>query len=315
MSAVVVGGGAIGLLYAARLTGGSDPNRVTLVTRTAEQAAGLAGGWALSEPDGSRAAASCAVLTAAELAPAPADLVILATPAYDLASAAKQISPAVGAGTLVLTLQNGIAAADVAGQALSTGRIVPGASTFVVSVSTKAGRTRVAVSREGESFLGLDGDEHPELVAWFDRAGLNPVAGTSVDEVIWTKAVIATSGIACLALDADFGKVAGSDSFREAAWSMSLEIAAVAASAGVEIDLDSTRERLERLWDGVGPNGQTSLVEHYRAGRRTELADRIGPILALAERNSVAVPALRTVYALARTRIGMTSSTCDEVTT
>ncbi|PBN41046.1 2-dehydropantoate 2-reductase N-terminal domain-containing protein, partial [Sphingobium sp. D43FB] len=95
---------------------------------------------------------------------APVDLVILATKARDVATAARAIPPLLGPETTVLTIQNGLGSSAVLAGALGQDRVVAGiAGGFGASLKGPghAHHNGMEVVRIGE----LDGPATPRLAA------------------------------------------------------------------------------------------------------------------------------------------------------
>jgi 2-dehydropantoate 2-reductase len=118
MRILVVGAGAIGGYFGARLAvAGRD---VTFLVRP-KRAEQLAGGLFVQSPKGDAKVAAPKLVTEATLArspalgipslparsPGPFDLVLLSCKAYDLESAMSSFAPAVGPATMILPLLNG----------------------------------------------------------------------------------------------------------------------------------------------------------------------------------------------------------------
>lgn len=308
LNVIVVGAGAMGLLYSGRLWLTRSPNQVALVTRRAHAVATLRQGWDIAEPDGRLREVDCPVEDIDHLPQGAADFAILTTSVYSLAEVGERTLAALGPGGLLITLQNGISAGEELARVVPPDRVVQGATTFIASAAAGCGnssRARTLLASEGETYLPATAGRLPDLCRWLDQAGLRVHASAAVESVVWTKAIMATSGLLCLALDADFGLAAQSPEFRSLALQLSEEIAGVAAGAGVSIDWALVRERLIALWDGLPRDAQTSLTTQHRAGRRTELEDRFEPIIRLATKTGRPVPGLHAVYSAAKTRIAI----------
>src|SRR6516162_3194452 len=110
MRIAVVGAGAMGSVYAALLA--SAGNDVWAVDVNAAHVEAIrSGGLRVEGASGDRTVRVEATTDAAEVG--EADLVVIATKAFDAEAAARSALPLVGEGTTVLTIQNGLGAADV----------------------------------------------------------------------------------------------------------------------------------------------------------------------------------------------------------
>src|SRR5690625_4334937 len=119
MKIAVVGCGAMGSVYAAKLAAAG--NDVLAVDSAAEHIERIAGrGLRISGPHDDQ------VVTMRAVAVAPAeqmDLVVLAVKAADAAAAARGALPMLGAATPVLTIQNGLGSADTVAQIVGEDRV------------------------------------------------------------------------------------------------------------------------------------------------------------------------------------------------
>src|SRR5690348_14300778 len=104
MRILVLGAGAIGGYYGARLVQAGGDVTFLVRERRAEQL--RARGLAVRSPHGDFSVPARAVVRAADAG--GADVVIVACKAYDLDAAIDSIAPAVGASTCVLPLLNGV---------------------------------------------------------------------------------------------------------------------------------------------------------------------------------------------------------------
>ena len=109
MKIAVVGAGAMGSVYAGLLAAAG--NEVWAIDTWKEHIDAIrAGGLRVEGASGDRTVRLDATTNASE--PGPCDLVIIATKADGVASAAASIGPLLHADTLVLTIQNGLGAAE-----------------------------------------------------------------------------------------------------------------------------------------------------------------------------------------------------------
>ncbi len=109
MRVLVVGAGATGGYFGARLVeAGRD---VTFLVRPARAARLAADGLVVRNPDGVLHIPAPRTVTA-DAIDGPYDLVLLSCKAYDLAGAVDAMAPAVGPGTAVLPILNGMAHLD-----------------------------------------------------------------------------------------------------------------------------------------------------------------------------------------------------------
>lgn len=141
MHVLIIGGGAIGCLLAARLA--ERGHATTLLARPATAAAIRTRGLLLQEADGRRLAPPVIAVETAEQALSTAfDLAVAAVKAYDTAALAAELRPLLPASTPLLSVQNGVGNEALLAAALP-GPIMAGALTTPVEVLAP-GHVRVA---------------------------------------------------------------------------------------------------------------------------------------------------------------------------
>lgn len=133
MRVLVVGAGATGGYYGARLAeAGRD---VTFLVRPARAEKLAANGLILKSKLGDLHLAAPKTVTADALARAGAfDLVLLSCKAYDLAGAIDDVAPAVGAGTTVLPILNGMAHLDALDARFGATRVLGGSCAIAATL-------------------------------------------------------------------------------------------------------------------------------------------------------------------------------------
>ena len=140
MRVLVVGAGATGGYFGARLVeAGGD---VTFLVRPARAEKLAAEGLQLRSPVGDYHIDKPQTVTADRLGQAgPFDLVLLSCKAYDLDTAIADVAPAVGPGTTVLPILNGMRHLDALDARFGADRVL-GGSCSIVATLTKSGEIR-----------------------------------------------------------------------------------------------------------------------------------------------------------------------------
>ena len=132
MRILVIGAGAVGGYFGGRLLqAGRD---VTFLVRPGRAAQLARFGLVIKSPVGDVTLPSPPTVQAGALRE-PYDLILLSCKAYDLDPAVTAFAPAVGAGTAVLPLLNGLRHLDVLGRAFSAEKILGGQCVFAASVA------------------------------------------------------------------------------------------------------------------------------------------------------------------------------------
>lgn len=187
MKIAILGAGGIGGYLAAKLTGAGTP--VALIARGAHLDAIRAGGLRLIEPEGTQVARP-EVLTDDPRAVGPADAVVVTVKGHQLTAALDQIAPAVGPGTLVVTVQNGVDAPDMAARAFGRERVAICVARILCNITAPGELTRYGTAR---SFTigALDGRQQGagvgRLRAVLAAAGVDVPDCDDVRADLWTK--------------------------------------------------------------------------------------------------------------------------------
>lgn len=225
----------------------------------------------------------------------PVDAVIVLCKGWANADAAASVAHAVGPGTWVITVQNGLGNARRLGEVLGPERVAPGTTTAgahkpepgVVDVSR--------ITSSGSSITQLaapnGGDDPADLRAIagaLTAAGLPTEVLANADTVIWTKlAMAATAGPLTAALGCTIEAMLSSQAAVELLRAMFDEIIAVAAALDVPLVADHVWAHAMTTYDAVGPH-TTSMADDFAAGRRSEIdsfcveISRLGRLLRVA---------------------------------
>ena len=187
MKIAILGAGGIGGYLSAKLAEAGTP--VSLIARGAHAAAIRADGLRLVEPDVTTVAHPHA-LTDDPTDLGPQDAVVVTVKAHQLAEALKSIAPMVGPDTLVITVQNGVDAPEIAAQAYGPGRATICVARIFSNITAPGEITRYGPMR---SFtLGaLDGSQtDPRIAALRETlaaAGIDAPACDDVRVDLWRK--------------------------------------------------------------------------------------------------------------------------------
>ena len=295
MRVCVVGGGAIGSLYAAHLARVAE---VTVLTRRAEHARTLRdNGLRVSGRHDFRARLDA---TDDPAGLPDADLCIVATKATDLAAAADALAGRLPRATVV-TVQNGLGAEQVV-----RGH---GDWPLVSAVTFMSGNRRadehVEYILDTETWLGpyegTPAETVDEIAALLERAGLKARAFPDLRPAQWSKLIFnatvnAVSALTGLPHDVHFAERDGRAALGNLVFALVDEGKRVAAAAGVELHDDPWEMNV--LATRRGSRHVPSMLEDLRAGRPTEIDAITGALVREADRHGVEVPLHRALYAL-----------------
>jgi 2-dehydropantoate 2-reductase len=228
------------------------------------------------------------------------DLVLFCTKTYRTDEAASQAKAIVGQSTTVLSLQNGVEAADRIGGILGDEHMIAGATWLSSAIESPGVIKQVSDFRRvvvGE----LDGTIGTRVQAVhhvFEEAGMTTEISTDIRALLWTKLVFisAASGFGSLTRLPMAGYRGVPETRR---WISSLmhETAAVAAAHGHALEQDVV-EKSMAFMDKAGPTIKASMQLDIEAGRPSELDYLIGVIGRMGRERGVATPVADMIYDL-----------------
>lgn len=284
MKVTVIGPGAMGCLFAARLSDGGV--HTTLVDHKKDRARRLVKIGITVESDSGTLTASPTVTTSI---PSKQDLIILLTKTY----ATQRIE--LPSGTPVLTLQNGLGNVEILCGLVGSASVLAG-TTSEASTLLEEGRVRHAAS--GRTVLGAWTTCSTDIAETaLSRAGFNIEITETPGQAIWEKVVIsaAVNTISAL-LDVPNGQLVEASETRKLMRDLVVEAAKVASMEGYRFEY-SLVERAEEVCRQTATN-ISSMLQDVRAGRMTEIEAISGEIMRRAEAASLPVPRTRVIYNL-----------------
>ena len=228
-----------------------------------------------------------------------ADLVIVTTKTYHTDEAARAIGPMITPGTVVMSLQNGVDAAERIGAVVGKDHLLGGATWL--SAAIEAPGVIGQYSQFRRIVLGeLDGriTARAEAVAEAFRTTPATVELVSnISQVLWTKflfisAISALGGLTRVTLGA-YRQVPEARSVLVEAMS---EVLAVARARGVDMEKEIVSKTLAFI-DAADPDIKPSMQRDIEAGRVSELESMIGVVVKLGAELGVPTPVMRFAYA------------------
>jgi 2-dehydropantoate 2-reductase len=301
MRILVMGAGGVGGYYGAMLAHAG--NDVTFVARGAHLAAMREKGLELrSQGQTVRIAPARAVGDPAEVG--EVDLALFTVKTYDTESAARALRPAIGPGTAVLTLQNGIDSVDVLGRILGEEHVLAGV-TLIAAAVVEPG----VVQENGFSRKVILGEARGEISERVDRvadvlraASLEVETTASARQAIWDKFVlVAAHATVSAACQTPIGVTRKTGEAMALYHRMFREVIALGRAEGLRFAPDMA-DRLVATFMGA-PEGQTSSMQRdFANGRRVELEALTGAVVRRAGRLGVAVPSFDALYAVLKVR-------------
>lgn len=294
---VIIGAGAMGSLFAARLA--LAQKAVTLVDVDAARLAALGrDGVALDDHHGKRVA-QVRACRADEVA-GPVDLVILFTKAMHSRAAIASAAHLAKTGCAVLTLQNGLGNAEAIAEIFPEERVLLGVTDWPADLLPPNG---VAAHGEGHVWLGAyrpaGAASAQAAVDLLNLAGMNAAHDPDVKAALWEKAAFnaALNALATI-LQCPVGGLDTPEG-RRIAQQVAEEAAAAAAVQDVALD----RTRLSAKIDFALTHHKLhkpSMLQDRLAGRATEIDAINGQIVFFAEQAGLTAPVTATLAALVK---------------
>ena len=296
MRILVVGAGATGGYFGARLLeAGRD---VTFLVRPARAEKLAAQGLSVRSPVGDLHIDAPKTVTADGLAGAgPFDLVLLSAKAYDLDTVVADVAPAVGAGTAVLPILNGLRHLDVLDRAFGAERVL-GGSCGIVATLTRDGEIRQMTELHTLTYGERDGTRSERVArieAQMDGARFQARASDKILLEMWEKWVfLATLAGATTLMRAAVGDIVaaqGGPAFIEA---LHDECQAVAVANGY-----GAREKVfagaRKMLTAEGSAMTASMLRDIEGNARIEADHIVGDLIERGRANNVATPVLERV--------------------
>ena len=295
MRILIVGAGALGGYYGARLmAAGRD---VTFLVR-AQRARQLAEtGLQLTSPFGDLSLPGIKTVVAEELRES-FDLIILSCKAHDLAGAVEAFAPAVGEGSAILPLLNGMAHMDALDMRFGREHVL-GGSTPISAARDAEGRiqhlNQLTLLQFGDRDEP-DGARIKEIGEALTVHGL----GTSLEPVImqdmWQKwvSINTSAGMTCL-MRASIGDIVAAGGTP-----LVLQLMREAASVAAREGFTPTEEYLGTVvakFTQAGSPFTASMLRDIEAGRPIEAFQIVGDMLQRGQKHGLDTPLLAVVYA------------------
>lgn len=229
----------------------------------------------------------------------PVDLILFCTKTYDTESVAEALRPCVDAETAIISLQNGVDAAERIGAILGMEHMLGGA-TWISSAVEAPGIIRQFSQFRRIVFGELDGSITPRAQAIYQilsASGATVELSPNILSVLWTKFIFisAVSGISSLTR-LEMGEFRHVPETRTLMTALMREVEALARAQNISLEADVVEKSLAFV-DAAAPNIKSSMQRDVESGRRTELESMIGVICRKGREWNVPTPVADFVYA------------------
>ena len=226
-----------------------------------------------------------------------ADLVLLAVKTYDLDEAAAAIEPAVGRGSTVLTMQNGIGPGEALAERFGAERVLE-AAVYIEShvgspgvIAQDGGPRRVVFGRRAGN-----GEREAALLDTMRQAGWEAELAPHILGTLWTKLTF-LGPLAALGTITGLsaGQLYAQDASAALIEAVIAEYAAVGNADGAGLPADAAATAMERV---RGFAGMTSMLRDRLAGRRLESDALVGAVVRRGAAHGVPTPLTASLDAL-----------------
>lgn len=288
---LIVGTGALGCLFAARLAQaghpvqmlGSWPEGIAALNQqgvTLLDAAGHPQSWPV------RATSDPAAVSGARLA-------LVLVKAWQTGRAAAQLAECLAPNGLALTLQNGLGNRETLAAALGAGRVASGVIT-VGATLVGPGTVRWG----GEGYISLAAEAGPALADLLEQAGFAVDRVHDVAGLAWSKLVInaAINPLTAL-LNLPNGELLARPSARQLCRQLALEVAAVATAQGISLTYSDPVAAAESVAERTS-NNFSSMLQDVQRGAPTEIDAICGAVVRAARAVGHSAPVNETMWKL-----------------
>jgi 2-dehydropantoate 2-reductase len=304
--AIAGAGGVGGLLGGLLARSGVE---VALLARGAHADAVRAGGLRVDSPLGTFVARVAAV-SDDPAALGPADAVLVAVKAWQVAELAPRLAPLVAAGGVAVPLQNGVEAAARLEAGLGAERVAGGLSAMLSWLTGPGAVKHVGAPPRvtmGERVTRATGERGPRaglpsprleaLAAALRGAGVVAEVVADVEQAVWAKFLLVEPwGAVAAAARTPAGPLRTVPETRDLLRAAQDEVIRLARARGVALG----DEALAQAWaavNGAPAEATVSMQRDLGAGRPSELADQTGAVLRLAAEAGVPVPVHAALHA------------------
>lgn len=301
MKIAVVGCGAMGSVYAALL--GAAGHEVWAIDQWREHVEAMRSkGLHLEGASGDRTVPLHATTNAAEAG--VCDLVIIATKAMHVETAAQASKSLIGPDTAVLSIQNGLGGPDTAARVLGKERVLVG----VVGGFGASMRGPGHAHHNGWELVRLGEMSGPistrlkKVAEVWESGGFKVKCFDDIDQLIWEKLIcnVCFSGT-CAVTERTIAEVMGDPDTWEVASGCAKEAFNVAKARGIRVDISDPVQYVRDFGSKI-PNARPSMLLDHMAGRMSEIEAINGAIPVAAKALGIAAPYNTVISSLVRAK-------------
>ena len=293
--AAILGAGAIGGFYASRFHDAAEWG-CTLVARGERYDRLKSGGLLINGKP------YAMTVTHPDETTEPADIIIVALKAHHLAGAVNDLHKLVGDQTTIISVMNGLDSEEIIGSVYGMEKVL-----YAIAIGIDAVRqeNRITFTNPGRILFGeaCNAELTPRVrrvgVA-LDQAGIAHETPADMIRTLWWK-VMVNVGInqASAVMRAPYGVFQSSLEAQGLMKVLMRELIALAKCVGVNLDERDIAEWCRYL-NTLSPQGETSMLQDIKAGRKTEVEILGGKVVELGQAHHVPTPVNETVLRIIR---------------
>jgi 2-dehydropantoate 2-reductase len=296
MRILMLGAGGVGGYFGGRLAAAGED--VTFIARGAHLAAMTSNGLRIESPLGDAEIKPVSAQTTAR-GLAPVEVAFIAVKIGDTAAAIEACRDAVGPDTVVISLQNGLAADDELIAAFGAGRVAGGVAYIASEVAAPGLIRHIGANQRiqvGELPAGTSA-RIARIAASLAGAGIDAEAVPDITRAMWEKFVllVALAGLTTLTGET-IGTIRADPDMRALLHAVMAETAAVARARGIDFAGDYADGRLA-FADTLPEDMRSSMHHDLAAGRPLELDWLSGAVVRMGAALGIPTPANAAVYA------------------
>lgn len=294
MKIVIVGTGGVGGYFGGRLA--LAGNRVLFMARGEHLKAIENNGLRIKSTNGDFAINPAMTSDDYSVVEA-ADLVIVATKAWQVEQVGQQIAPYLKNETMVLPLQNGVLAAEELSKHIPEKNIIGGLCRIFSKIESP-GVIKHMGSDPTIIFGELNG-ESSERTAWLDytfkMTGLNYKWTNDIQAELWKKFLMISSSALLAITRTTYGELRELPETRKMLEDLFTEIYAVGRAAGIDLPEDLISKTMKAV-DGFPYEATSSLTRDVLEGKPSEIDYQNGTVVRLGLKFNVPTPINSFVY-------------------
>ena len=223
---------------------------------------------------------------------AHADLIVVTVKHHHLDQALQDMKQAVGPGTVILSVMNGIDSEERIGAVFGTNKVLYGLALGIDAVRTG---NAVSYTNQGRILFGeqdnqVISDRVRRIARLFDRVGIVQATPPDMIRSLWFKYMINVGANQVSAvLRADYGTLRSSVQARDLMNAAMREVISVARAAQVDLSEADIGEWY-RILGTLDPVGKTSMLQDVEAGRKTEVEMLAGTVIEKGRASEIPTP-------------------------